>query len=75
MFESSLNLSKPDLYFCCIGIDIGILVSQVPISDKRHMKFVVSLPLDAAQGNHSATPMGRGRENIALGSHAETSSV
>ena len=30
--------------------------------DKRHMKFVVSLPLNAAQGSHSAAPMGRGKQ-------------
>ena len=30
--------------------------------DKRHTKFVVSLPLNAAQGSHSAAPMGRGKQ-------------
>ena len=28
--------------------------------DKQHTKFAVSLPLNAAQGSHSAAPMGRG---------------
>ena len=27
---------------------------------KRHRKFVVSLPLNAAQGSHTAEPVGRG---------------
>ena len=42
--------------------------------DKRHMKFVVSIPLHAAQGSHSEAPMGRGWGNIAQGSHAVASS-
>ena len=42
--------------------------------DKRHIKFMVSLPLNVAQGSHSAAPMGRGYGNIAQGSHAVASS-
>ena len=30
------------------------------ILDKMQLKFVVSLPLNAAQGSHSAAPIGRG---------------
>ena len=41
------------------------------------MKFVLSLPLNAAQGSHSAVSMNRGQENIDQGweSHAGASSL
>ena len=32
--------------------------------DKRRMKFVVSLPLNAAQGSHSAAPMGKAKGTL-----------
>ena len=38
------------------------------------MKFVVNLPLNAAQGSRSAAPMRRGLGNVAEGSHAGASS-
>ena len=37
-----------------------VWLSYWPRVDKRHMKFVVSLSLNAAQGSHCAAPMGRG---------------
>ena len=42
--------------------------------DKRHTKFVVSLPLNATQGSRRAVPTGRGWRNITQGSHAVASS-
>ena len=38
------------------------------------MKSVAILPLNAAEGNHSAAPMGRVQGDVAQGSHTVTSS-
>ena len=46
-----------NIVYCIVYCIVYTLRSCV---DERHMKFVVSLPLNTAQGSRSAGPVGRG---------------